>query len=352
MPFRKRHESREQHRLIRSSTKQRTVLRPPAHLGRIIAITVAVIAVILLALGCGVYLKARSDAHRQAVEEGNWMLDEGVPPYRPISVPSIRAVAIRPEGNVGDILIGGLHGGVILPLQDGDGTLLYESDVAASAHLTMSASPVDLSDDVARIAKRGLNVTCVYQVTCFDTTNSAERTYRRGLDLALLREYAEGGMHDLLILGLPAGNDSADRLTVAFLQDLYALLSELPKRPAIGVALPASAFASDDTVTPTDPKADELAGLPEGTTQIYGGNITPARILNQCDYLAMDLRGETSEGVASVLPHIRYAYVRYSLRLLLSQEAPDAVEDALSHGFERLFEMEPPPAEPDTEEQP
>ncbi len=352
MPIRKRQESREQHRLIRNSTKQRAVLRPPAHLGRIIAIAVAVIAVILLALGCGVYLKARSDAHRQAVEEGNWMLDESVPPYRPVTVPAIRAVAIRPEGNTGDILIGGLHGGVILPLQDADGTLLYESDVATSAHLAMSQAPVDLTADVARVAKRGLNVTCVYQVTCFDTPNSAERTYRRGLDLALLREYAESGMHDLLILGLPAGNDSADRLTVEFLQDLYILLTELPKRPAIGVALPPSAFASDDTATPADPKADELAGLPAGTTQIYGGNITPARILNQCDYLAMDLRGETPEGVASVLPHIRYAYVRYSLRLLLNKETPDAVEDALSHGFERLFEMEPPPTQPDTEEQP
>lgn len=340
MAFRKRRESREQHRLTRNSTKKRFVLRPPKHLGRIIIIAVAVLAVILTALGCGVYLKARSDAHRQAVEEGNWMLDDKVPPYRPTTVPDIRAMSIRPEGNTGDILINGKHGGVLLPLQDPDGTLLYASSVAETAKHPLSVQPVDLAADVARVQKRGLNVTCVYYVTCFHTEDSAERTYLRGLDLALLREYAEAGMNDVLLFGLPAGSDDADRLTVAFLQDLHTLLSELSTQPAVGVALQPAAFLSDDTAPEPDEKADELAGLPEGTTQRYAGNITPARIRNVCDYLAMDLRDKSPEGVASVLPHIRYAYTRHSLRLLLNKETPAAVEDALSHGFERVFEMD------------
>lgn len=340
MGFHRRRESREQHRLTRNSTKKRFILRPPKHLGRILIIALSALAVILLALGCGLYLKTRSDAHRQAVEEGNWVLDDTLPPYRPTTVPDIRAMAIRPEGNTGDIVIGGKHGGVILPLQDADGTLLYASTVADAAGRPIAASPVDLAADVSRVQKRELNVTCVYRVTCFDATDSARRAYLRGLDLALLREYAEAGMNDFLLVGLPAGNDSADRLTVDFLQDLHTLLSELPNRPAVGVALDPTAFASDDTSPMPDEKADELAGLPEGTTQLYAGNITPARIRNVCDYLAMDLREKTPDGVSAVLPHIRYAYTRYSLRLLLNKNDSTAVEDALSHGFGRVFEME------------
>ena len=70
-------------------------------------------------------------------------------------------------------------------------------------------------------------------------------------------------------------------------------------------------------------------------------NITPARILNVCDYLAMDLRDRTADEVSAILPHIRYTYVRYSLRLLVDQRTPAIAENAESHGFERIFEMPP-----------
>ena len=69
--------------------------------------------------------------------------------------------------------------------------------------------------------------------------------------------------------------------------------------------------------------------------------MTPAYILNACDYLAMDLRVLSADEVATILPHIRYAYVRYALRLLTDQNIPAVTEEALSHGFERIFEMEP-----------
>jgi hypothetical protein len=55
----------------------------------------------------------------------------------------------------------------------------------------------------------------------------------------------------------------------------------------------------------------------------------------------MDLRNKTSEEVAAILPHIRYAYARHSLRLLMDKTDTEAVADALSHGFARIFEMEP-----------
>lgn len=351
MPIRKRKESREQRRLARGSMKQGTVLRRPAHPGRILAIVLAVLSVVTAALLTGGYLKARSDAFRQDRENGNWTLEENVTPQNPVSVPDIRAVSIRPEGNVGDILIAGEHGGIILPLQDGDGTLLYASDVAAAAHLPLASSPVDLSADVARVQKRELNVTCAITLTCFTEADPSLRVFRRGLELALLREYAEAGMDDLLLMGLPAGNRTADRQTMEFLQELRTLLADLSSPPAIGVALPGTAFATDETYTPpADPTADEIAGIPEGTAPLYAGNITPARLRTACDYIALDLRDKSPDEAAAILPHIRYAYVRHSLRLLIDRTDTATLEDVLSHGFSRVFEMDTPRAEAEKEQ--
>ena len=58
----------------------------------------------------------------------------------------------------------------------------------------------------------------------------------------------------------------------------------------------------------------------------------------------MDLRAMSAVGVTTLLPDIRYAYTRYSLRLLLNVTDRDAVDAALDAGFERVFEMDPPPA--------
>jgi hypothetical protein len=174
----------------------------------------------------------------------------------------------------------------------------------------------------------------VYAVTCFSVADTAETTFRRGLDLALLRECAEARPNDILLLGLPAGNDVSDRRAVEFLQELNALLSELPSRPAIGVALPPSAFATrSDSGDETDTD-----------TPLYAGTLSPARLLTYCDYLAMDLRAMSAVGVTTLLPNIRYAYTRYSLRLLVNQTDREAVDATLGAGYGRVFEMEPPPA--------
>jgi hypothetical protein len=328
-------------RIHRFTTKQGSIGRP-AHLGRWIALILTAVLTVIAALALGTHLKAKSDAHRAEVEKGQWTLEDTVIPANPVSVPDIRAVSIIPEGNVGDILIAGKHGGIILPLQDKDGTLYYTSEVASAARLAMNASPVSLSADVARVQKRDLNVTCTLLLTWTSEPTPALRAYRRGLELALLREYAEAGMDDLLLTGLPAGSEDFDRITVAFLEELRALLSELENPPAVGVALSPDAFATDATYTPPlDPTADVEAGIPAGTAPLYAGNISPSRIRNACDYLAMDLRDKTSEEAAAILPHIRYAYARHSLRLLMDKTDTEAVADALSHGFARIFEMEP-----------
>lgn len=342
MALRKKRESREQRQFVRRSTKKRMVLRRPAHLGKVIAILLMLIVVAVLALVWGSRLKADSDAYREAKEMGAWTLNSEIAVAHPVPVPDIQAIAIKPEGNVGDILIQNSHEGVIMTLNTADGTLLYQSALGMAAGRPINAEAVSLAQDVERVQKRDLRVTCAFTVTCFTATDTTTYAYLRGLDLALLREFAEAGMNDLLLFGLPAGDDLQDAQTVEFLTDLKHLFSDLPNPPAIGVALLPESYTTDQIHISSDPQGDEAAGIPAGTVPLYAGNITPARILNICDYLAVDLRSLTPDEVEATLPHIRYAYVRYSLRLLVDKTDPGSVENTLSHGFERVFEMNPP----------
>jgi hypothetical protein len=165
-------------RIHRFTTKQGQVSRRPAHLGRVIVPVLAAVLSVAAALVLGTHLKAKSDAHREQVQRGEWILEDTVTPLSPVSVPDIRAISIKPEGNVGDILIAGDHGGIILPLQDSEGALHYASEVASAAHMTVTASPVSLAADVARVQKRGLNVTCFLTLTWTQEPTPALRAYR------------------------------------------------------------------------------------------------------------------------------------------------------------------------------
>ncbi len=329
MAIRKRQESREQKRYTRRATKKRasgSSVRP----WQILTVILCGAAGIVLALVLGNFLQARSDALREEDSRNDWTADTSIPALAPVEVPDIRAVAIQPEGNVGDILIAGKHGGVILPLCIETGIPRYASAVGEAAGLSSDPNAPSLADDIARVSRRGLNVTVVYALTCFTAPDTATAAYRRGLDLALLRECAEARPDDILLLGLPCGSDDADRQALAFLGELNALLADLPARPAIGAALPPSAFAENSTASE------------EETQPLYAGNLSPARLRMSCDYIAMDLRSMSAVGIGTLLPHIQFAYARYSLRLLVNIHDREAVEAPLSHGFERVFEMEPP----------
>ena len=332
MPLRKKKEPRNSQHYARGSTKKRTRRKRFIRPWQILVPTLCALAAVALALVLGNYLQAKSDAYREDQGNGDWLTPAETVESLPVPVPDIRAVSITPEGNVGDILIEGAYGGVILPLCASAGIPLYASKVATAAGMAVSPSAPSLTEDVDRISRRELNVTVVYTVTCFSTPDAAVSAYRRGLDLALLRECAEARPGDVLLLGLPCGSDAADRRAMEFLTELDTLLADLPGAPAIGVALPPSAFASDgsEETSPDTPR--------------YAGNLSPARLLTYCDYVAMDLRSMSAVGIATLLSDIRYVYARYSLRLLLNASDQVAVSNTLEKGFDRIFEMEPSPS--------
>ncbi len=322
MGLRKKQDSFDSRRYKKRATKRRATFRPPAHPLRILLIVLSAVAVVILALVWGSYLKKQSDAYRADKEAGAWTLDTEVATPVPTELPDRRAIAISPGGNTGDILIAGKHQGILLPLMGADGVPLFRSAVAAEAGMTQPAELYDLPAEVTRITRRGLHLTCIFPVTSLSEEDTATAVYRRGLELALLREFAAAGMQDILLVGLPAGSEEADRRSVAFIEELSTLLSELEEPPRLGVALPLSAFASE-------------AG--DGEELIYAGNLTPGRFHRVAAYLAMDLRGQTPDTLSTLLPELSYAYVRHGLCLLTTTEAANV---ALEHGFLRVWEMD------------
>lgn len=336
MANRKSGETTPRRRYGRRATKKRAPLRMPAHPGRVLACILAALLVMALALLTGSLLKARSDAYREAEAAGDWTLSEAIATPVPVSVPSLRGLITEPGESMGDILINGIYDGVLLPLYDGTSPLPYTSAVGSEAGYPTVDDAYELSREVERIGGRGLYTVGVFTLTFPTLEDPALRSYRRGFELSLLREYAGSGISDLLLLGLPVGNDTADGVTVEFLNDLQNLLSDIPHRPAIGAALPLSGFegkAADDF----DPETAEAL---TGSAQ-YAGALSPGRVRQVCDYLALDLRDYNADSVASLLPSLQYAYVRHSLRLLLP-EGGEAVTEALEHGFGRVFELTPP----------
>lgn len=320
------------------STRRRFRFRPPAHPGRILAIFLAAVAVIALALLWGSHLKRRSDAYRADKEAGAWTLAETVSPIRPVEVPAYRAASILPGHNTGDIVLGGKHKGILLPLVAPDGTLRVGLSLAEMAGLSTEADAPTATNEVARISRRELYVIGLFPVTFHLESDPSLSTYRRGLEMALLIELASVGFDELLLVGLPCGDEAADRVSVTFIEELKASLASLPDAPAVGVVLPLSAFKGDDT-DETDTNGEYLP--------LYAGNPSPARLLRVADYAVADLRGHTATDMDALLPRFSYAYCRYDLRLLCDADS-DAVSEALAHGFDRVYECIPEPTSPDT----
>ncbi len=339
MPLRSSKDGTGRRRYARRSTKSRLTVRPPRHPGRLIAIVCTVVLTVVVALIWGSVLDRRSEAYREQESARDWMLDEGITTPHPVAVPDVRAAAILPEQNTAPFLSD--YGGILVPLRAPDGGLYFASEVADEAGILPVAPPLSdasgaglsLTDEVHRIARRGLRVIATFTVTYPDAPDAATRAYRRGLELALLADYAASGMDDLLILGLPCGHDAADREAVAFVADLRALIGSLPKPPTVGCVLPLSVFRSDKDASAEG--ADPTEETEE--TPLYAGRLTPGRMAEAFDFVVLDLRAETVESAEALLPHLAYAYVRYSLRILVADGEVATVP--IRHGLERVFEM-------------
>lgn len=311
-------------RLARRATRRTSLRhRDPRKWRKMWLSIIGAIAVIAVALVWGNHLKSESDARRAAEEAGDWLLEAETAVPIPVTVPTVNAGYAAPSQKMQtsqDLSYNAVTfdlGSCLTPLH-------YSVELPALSGLSVSDGAPTLTSEVTRFKNAGLYVVGVFTVTSFDTSDISEKTLRRGLEMTLLSLYAKAGVDDILLLGLPVGTDTADAATTAYLLDVEALFASVPaKVPALGVALSPTAFVGDT--------------LEDDGSFIYAGNLTPGRMLSACDYLALDLRNVGAQ-VGDILNGMQYAYVRYNLRLLTSLEQPGTAKDAVSHGFERIFE--------------
>ena len=283
-----------------------------------------VFLVVTAALIWGSYLKAQSDALAQAEAEGEWWLDEETAsPIMHVKTPELRAGYAAPGGTLRQAEDAS-YGGVTIPLGSCAQPLPYTLDVAEGLDLTFAQGAPSLAAHVSALKSNGLYVIGVFEVTTFDTSDVSLRAYRKGLETALLSLFAQTGIDDILLVGLPAGDDNKDLMTATYVNDIKETWATLPvDPPVLGVALTPSAFQSD---------INQEDGSP-----IYAGQLSPGRILSACDYLSLDLRGYGASS-DDLLKDMQYAYVRYSLRLLLPISEYDTIVQISKRGFERILE--------------
>ena len=315
----------------------------------VLTIAGAAVGVILLALIIGGLLARRSEAQRRD-EDALWTLSPEEETRPDVTVPAFRGRAIRPWGSLAGIASDGLDNGVTLNLSIGDdGSFPYTLAMADAAGLTSAPDAPPLSAEVQRLHSAGLRVCGVFNVECMNMAYAADpaaAAFRRGVELSVLTAIAGTGIDEVLLVGLPAGTDAADSLSRAYLSELRRLIDNTGKATLIGVVMKPACFALrpeelNDDGTPKD-------GTAGAGDVLYGGRLTPGRMLSACDYLVLDLRtyagAENADALEDLLSHIRYAYARYGLRLLYA-EGDDAVSGAAyDHGFDRLMGTDLAPA--------
>lgn len=319
-----------------SSTRRTKALRTPRRPALILTVVGISLVTVIAALIWGSALKRQSDAYHAASEADAWTVGEPDIPPLPVTVPDIRAKGIAPRGSVSGLTGDGYNAAVIILSADAEGRFPYVTPLAVSQGIPTAEDAPTLTEEVQRMKHAGLYVSCVFCVTCLDASvlsDPALAALRRGTELAILTDVAACGVDDLLLVGLPYGDDTSDARTVGFLRDFKSALGQLTHQPAVGVALLPDGFTVRNDADSTDNAAKEPSSVSDKDGTIYAGSLTPGRMLTVCDYLALDLREAVFADASVGLKAFRYAYNRFSLRLLVSD--PSLCKAAEAHGMTR-----------------
>ncbi len=320
---------RKQHRrYARHSTRRGASPRDPRRTKRIVAVVAGVTAVIVVALVWGNILKTRSDDYRALKGYEAWTVDEKVTTSA-VKEPLAGDAAPMTPGQSPDTA----YDSAMLRLGSGAGKdIPYASKVLTSAGVPVADGAPALAEDVDRVHARDMAAIGMFTVTSLSETNPAMAAYRRGLEMAWLIECAGSGLDEILLNGLPTGDDAKDAAAVAYVAELKQSLSSVNDAPAVTVVLPMRAFAEQA----------------KDGTWTYDHRLTPGRMLTVCDGLVVNLASVPAAKVENNLQGVQYPYVRYGLRLLLNGEAVIPSDDpegasltadalAYAHGYERIM---------------
>lgn len=183
---------------------------------------------------------------------------------------------------------------VSVALNTHDGTLSYTSPVTAHFSLPRTEG-VTLGDAMNALTPVTSYVSGIFYPQAFAQESDALFDAVRAEEHALLREFANAGANEILLVGTDPSLSSLQRLA-----NYASTLGEsLGERVYVGVSIPLASMQADN--------GWEIVGT----------------LLKSCDFCALDLRGiptETDESAEKLLTDITYYRLQYDMRLLLTAD--------------------------------
>lgn len=253
----------------------------------IIGICVAAALIVSLIVGNLLRVFLDEDAYRRLVE-GKPEPPEISDPVK-TSVPDVMAYPFV-LGSPTDTLK--KNPAVSVALNAPDGTLTYSSPVAAHFSLPQTEG-IALGDAMSALTPVTSYVSGIFYPQAFAQADDALFDAVRAEEHALLREFANTGADEILLVGTDPSLSSLKRLA-----DYASTLREsLGEGVYVGVSIPLSSMQADN------------------------GWETVGTLLKSCDFCALDLRGiptETDESAEKLLADITYYRLQYDMRLLLT----------------------------------
>lgn len=197
-------------------------------------------------------------------------------------------------------------------LRDGDGFITYHSEVDVNIGGETDMGSRKLSQAVGDIRDGGGYVCGYIYSDAFDESDTYMREIKKAYELALIREAAEGGVNDILLVGIDAGEER-----VGEIESFLCRAADAAGEATLGILIDPETVKKDEDLV--------------------------KRLAAACDFLALDLRGlskradlaesedEPSE-LYSTLDSMKYFVKVYSMRIVFSSANERLRESALELG--------------------
>lgn len=213
-------------------------------------------------------------------------------------VPDVPDVIASPYALDGDLSEATGRSAVAVSLNDESGAYTYQSDVL-TYFKTEKAGKNSLADALRVFGSTRTYVSALYYPQSAKETNASRRIAKESEEAAAVREFFALGGGDVILAGLDfATNEEASLATVGTLKRAVG-------EKAIGVAVPAS------------------------QTLFESSRQTLERLLEVCDFLALDLRDlNSSHPLDETLAELEFISSQYHMRLLFSTEQTEWIERA------------------------
>lgn len=281
----------------------------------ITAVVLSVVSIALIfgtAVGVGAYLRHKAESYKPREE---YVFEDNAPP----ASDGAKAVC-APSFAYGDYLYGFIQKGYTeLSLSLGTAeSVAFDSDVA-KLMIGVSYGDIKLEDYSSLIHKYEGRACAYFVSSAFECEDESLRRIKKAYEIALLCEAAEGGIDDILILGINVTEENSNEVA-KYLSELNSAVEDC----SVGIAI------NTGTLLLTE-------------DEVY----IAAKLKSACDFVALDLRyldfsgAEDSESgaptnLAQYLDELKYYLSSYSLRLVFSDANEEFFDESRELGFSNV----------------